>query len=441
MSPESNPKLTVFPSTSSIDERGHLHIGGCDAVELAAIYGTPLYIFDEDAIRAKCREFKQEFGTLYPDTLVTYASKACSNRAIAQIMNEEGLGLDVVSGGELYVAESVKFPADRISFHGNNKSEIELRQALSCGIGRIMVDNLHELMLLDRIASEKGITQNITLRIAPGVDAHTHRHTTTGLLDSKFGFPLATGQAEEAVAKASSATHVNLVGLHFHLGSPVTETSPYEMAIDIMLKFARDMEQKYGFKLKEFVPGGGFATQYMVKEPVLPVAGYAAAITARIKKNVSELGLSMPKLIIEPGRAIIGQSAVALYTIGAIKPIPDIRTYVCVDGGMGDNIRPAIYDSAYEALIANKAGEPESTTVTIAGKYCESGDILVRDTTLAAAEAGDILAIPVNGAYAIPMSSNYNMVTRPAVIMVKDRTHRLIHKRETYEDLLRLDVI
>ncbi len=441
MSPEINSKMAVFPSTSSIDGNGHLHVGGCDTVELASIYGTPLYVFDEDSLRSKCREFKKEFTALYPDTLVTYASKACTNRALAQIMKEEGLGLDVVSGGELYIAGSVDFPAERIFFHGNNKSEKELREALSYGIGRIMVDNFHELALLDNIAAETGVLQDIMLRIAPGVDAHTHRHTTTGILDSKFGFPLATGQAEQAVAKACSATHLNLVGLHFHLGSPVAETSPYEIAIGIVLKFARDMEQKYGFTLKEFVPGGGFAAQYTVKEPALPPAAYAAAITSCLKQKTAELGLSSPRLIIEPGRAIIARTAVALYTIGSIKTIPDVRTYVCVDGGMGDNIRPALYDSAYEALIANKANEPEQTTVTVAGKYCESGDILVHHTSLAAAAAGDTLAIPVNGAYAIPMASNYNMVTRPAVIMVKDGRHRLIHRRETYEDMVRLDIV
>lgn len=434
------PKLSLFPITAQV-KREHLIIGGCDTVDLVKEYGTPLYVFDEFTLRSKCQEFKNEFTKLYPNTMVAYASKAFLNRALAQILQEEDLGLDVVSGGELSIAQSVLFPFDKVFFHGNNKTLDELKLALNLRVGRIIVDNFHELELLDKLAGEAGIKQKILLRLAPGIDAHTHRYTTTGILDSKFGFPVATGQADKAVAKAISASNLDLAGFHFHLGSPVREVSPYEMAIDLILRFAKEMENKYAFKLRDFSPGGGFAVQYILDSAVLVLTEYAKAITSALLNITNKLSLAQPRLIIEPGRAIVAQAALALYTVGAIKEIPDIRKYVCIDGGMGDNIRPALYEAKYEALVANKIGEEESTKVSIAGKYCESGDILVRDINLAPVSAGDIIAIPVNGAYAIPMSSNYNMVPRPAIIIVRDGKARLIRKRETYQDLMNLDLV
>ena len=279
------------------------------------------------------------------------------------------------------------------------------------------------------------------LRLAPGVDAHTHRYTTTGILDSKFGFPVSTGQAEDAVARAISSSNLNLTGLHFHLGSPVNEISPYKMAIEIILNFAKEMETKYSFQLVEFSPGGGFAIQYMLNSSILAIAEYAETITSTLVNVTSKLTSRQPRLIIEPGRAIVGQAAIALYTVGAIKDIPGIRKYVCVDGGMGDNIRPALYEARYDAIVANKVEVEESLKVSIAGKYCESGDILAKDVTLAPVSAGDIIAMPVCGAYAVPMSSNYNIVPRPAIVMVKNGKARLIRKRENYKDLMRLDSI
>lgn len=433
--------LSLFPLTAKVGSHGHLHIGGCDCVELSKKFGTPLYVFDEDTLRSRCREFKTEFTRRYSDTIILYASKAFLNRALATLLKEEGLGLDVVSGGELSVAKSVDFPREKIYFHGNNKTADELKLALDWGIGRIVIDNFDELELLNSLAREAGLRQNILLRLNPGVDPHTHRHTTTGILDSKFGFPLADGQAETAMAKAMSASNLNLVGLHFHLGSPIPDTSPYETAISLVLNFAREMKTKHRFSLDEFSPGGGFAARYTIDQQIPGIADYAEAITARVTGLAKELGLTRPKLIIEPGRAVVAQAGVALYTVGSIKEIPGVRKYVCVDGGMGDNIRPALYESRYEALVANKVGDDESTKVTIAGKYCESGDILARDVRLASVSAGDIIAIPVSGAYSIPMSSNYNMVPRPAIVMVKDGKARLIRKRETYKDLMRLDVI
>ena len=434
-------KLSLFPLTKKVDSNGHLLIGGCDCVELSKKFGTPLYVFDEDTLRSRCREFKTEFTRRYSDTIIIYASKAFLNLAVANILKEEGLGLDVVSGGELSIAQSVDFPKEKVYFHGNNKTADELKLALDWGIGRIVVDNLHELELLNSLAGKKGDRQNILLRLNPGVDPHTHRHTTTGILDSKFGFPLANGQAETAVSRALAASNLNLIGLHFHLGSPIPDTSPYQAAIRLVFNFAREMKARHDFQLEEFSPGGGFAVRYTADQQTPSIADYAEAITARMIGLVNELGLTRPKLIIEPGRAVVAQAGVALYTVGSIKEIPGVRTYVCVDGGMGDNIRPSLYEARYEVLVANKAGDDESTKVTIAGKYCESGDILARDVSLTSVSAGDIIAIPVSGAYSIPMSSNYNMVPRPAIAMVKDGKARLIRKRETYKDLMRLDVI
>jgi diaminopimelate decarboxylase len=434
-------KLSLFPLTTKVDSRGHLLIGGCDCVELSKKFGTPLYVFDEDTIRSRCREFRAEFTRHYSDTVILYASKAFSNRALATILKEEGLGLDVVSGGELSLAQSVDFPRENVYFHGNNKTPDELKLALDWGIGRIVVDNFHELELLDSLAGNKRIRQNILLRVNPGVDPHTHRHTTTGIVDSKFGIPLISGQAEEAVTKAISASNVNLLGLHCHLGSPIAETSPYEAAINVVFKLAAELKAKHGFSMKEFSCGGGYAVRYTLNQEMANTPDYAAAITARLTALADKLGLTYPRLIIEPGRAIVAQAGVALYTVGSIKDIPGVRKYVCVDGGMGDNIRPALYEAKYEALVANKVGQKESTNVTIAGKYCESGDILARDVKLAPVSAGDIIAMPVSGAYSIPMSSNYNMVPRPAIVMVKDGKARLIRKRETHKDLMRLDVI
>jgi diaminopimelate decarboxylase len=434
-------KLSLFPLTKDIDSHGHLNIGGCDCVELTKKFGTPLYIFDEVTLRSMCQEFKTEFTQRYSNTLVIYASKAFLNRALAIIFKEEGLGLDVVSGGELSVAQSVDFPCEKVYFHGNNKTADELKLALDWGIGRIVVDNFDELALLNSLAHKSGAKQSILLRLNPGVDPHTHRHTTTGILDSKFGFPLAAGQAETAVAKSMAAHNLDLVGLHFHLGSPIPDTSSYQIAIGLILNFTKEMKAKYDFQLEELSPGGGFAVKYTVDSKTPGIPDYAEAITTKVISLVDELGLTHPKLIIEPGRAIVAQAGVALYTIGSIKEIPGVRKYVCVDGGMGDNIRPALYEARYEVLSANKVSDEKPTNVTIAGKYCESSDILARDVSIASVSIGDVVAIPISGAYSIPMSSNYNMMPRPAIVMVKDGKARLIRKRENYNDLTRLDLI
>jgi diaminopimelate decarboxylase len=439
MSRNTNVKLQVFPLTAEVDGNGHLLVGGCDCAQLVEEYGTPLYVFDEFTLRSKCGEFRSEFTGRYKNTLVAYASKSFINRAVALIIKEEGLGLDVVSGGELSVARSVEFPPEKIYFHGNNKTANELKLSLEYATGRIVVDNFHEIDLLNSLALEKGITKKILLRVTPGIDAHTHKYTTTGILDSKFGFPIATGQAATAVERALSASNLELLGIHFHLGSPLFETTPYELAIEYTLRFVRDMQTIHDFHMKEYSTGGGFAVRYTVDSSPPAVAEYAEAIVKKLKDNLQTLAIDEPKLIVEPGRAISGQAGIALYTVGTIKEIPGIRTFVCIDGGMGDNIRPALYESKYEVLVANKAGEEEPFKASIAGKYCESGDILARDVTIAPVSAGDIIAMPVGGAYSIPMSSNYNMVPRPAIIMVNNKNARVIRRRESYEDLMRLD--
>ena len=434
-------KLPLFPLTAEVNNQGHLCIAGCDTAKLAEEFGTPLFLFDEFTLRRKCREFKDEFSKYYPATSVIYASKAFLNQALAIILKEEGMGLDIVSGGELSIAHSVHFPLDKVYFHGNNKTPEELNLALDLGIGRVVVDNFYELDLLNRLAKERGVRQNVLLRLTPGVDPHTHQHTTTGTIGSKFGFPLATGQAEEAVKQIMSVSNLNLLGFHFHLGSPVSEVQPYVAAMEIALRFAQKMKRQFSFNLSELNIGGGFAIQYTLDSKTLAIADYARAITDKLNDLTANLELSHLRLIIEPGRAIVGQAGIALYKVGAIKEIPDIRKYVCVDGGMSDNIRPALYGARYEALVANKVLEVEGDTVTVAGKLCESGDILVRDTNLASVSTGDIIAIPVCGAYSISLWNNYNAVPKPAIIMAKEGKAQIIRHRESFQDLMRFDEI
>ena len=430
----------VFPDTAVVDSKGRLLIGGCNTLELAEEYGTPVYILDEATLRARCRSFLQEFQQRYSATTVDYASKAYINPALARIFQEEGLGLDVVSGGELAIAQSVGFPLDQVTFHGNNKSGEELAQAVEHGVGIVAVDSFHELDLLDRIAGDAGKVQDVLIRVSPGVDPHTHVHTTTGILDTKFGFSIQTGHAAEAVRRALAASNLKLLGLHFHLGSPIFELEPYRVATDLVLRFAAGLREE-GLELEMFSPGGGFAIAYTrVQEP--PAIGdYAETIVTTMTSTCDELGMAQPRLIIEPGRSIIGPAGVALYRIGAIKDIPGVRKYVSVDGGMGDNIRPALYQAVYEVVAAGKMDQQPSEKVTIAGKYCESGDLLASDIMLPEVEAGDVLAIPAAGAYCPSMASNYNLNPRPPIVLVNNGQSRLIRRRESYQDMMNCDVV
>ena len=430
----------IFPITAEVNEKDHLTLGGCDVVDMASEFGTPLYVLDERTVRGMCREFVREFTNLYPKSKVLYAAKAYISPWLARLIDDEGLGMDVVSGGELAVAQVVGFPPDGIYFHGNNKSAEELQMALDYELGRIVVDNFHELALLEELAQQRGSVQDMMLRLTPGVDPHTHVHTTTGILDSKFGLSIETGDAGRAMGQALASPHLNLVGVHFHLGSPIFELEPYDIAIDTALTFVADFMSK-GLELEEFSPGGGFAIGYLRDRLPPSVASYAQVITSAVRERCANLGLGEPTITIEPGRSIIGRAGVALYTVGAIKEIPTVRKYVSLDGGMGDNIRPALYDARYEAEVSNRMSDGPTETVTLAGKFCESGDILVPDISLPALEPGDTIAIPAAGAYAPAMASNYNLNPRPAVVIVKDGDARLIRRRETYQDMMLSDVL
>jgi len=433
-------RLALFPAGSSVSAENHLVVGGCDAAELAREFGTPLYLFDEQTLRGQCRSFLHEFGSRYPHTRVLYAAKAFLNLALARLVHQEGLGMDVVSGGELAIAAAAEFPMERVYFHGNNKTPEELSYALEMHVGRVVIDNFHEIALLERLASQAGQEMAVLLRVGPGVDAHTHTYTTTGILDTKFGLPIATGQAEEAVRQVMAASHLRLVGLHMHLGSPIFELEPYRLGLGAVLPFVAQMAERYDLKLQELSPGGGFAVQYLLDRPAPPIADYASAMVGELRRQLEASGLGEPLLVLEPGRAIVGRAGVALYSVGSRKTVPGVREYVSVDGGMGDNIRPALYEAGYEALLANQVESDITERVTLAGKYCESGDVLVRDVDLPPLQPGDVVAIPAAGAYCLAMASNYNASLRPAVILVGEGGARLIRRRETFEDLLRCDV-
>jgi diaminopimelate decarboxylase len=433
--------LDLFPSRSRIDEQGRLWLGGCLALSLAQDFGTPLYVFDEATLRGRCRAYRQALAQHYPGQgLVAYASKAYLNRALAQLVAQEGLGLDVVSGGELYVAQRAGFPVEQIHFHGNNKTSAELTTALDEGVGCIVVDNLHELEELERLAARRQLQVPIWLRLSPGVDVHTHAYRKTGLLDSKFGFPLQTGNAERALARALASPHLIPVGLHAHIGSQILDLEPFAVAIAILLEFAATMRERYGFELREFSPGGGWGVMYHESNAPVPLEQYVQTVCKAVVEGCRHHGLELPKLVIEPGRSIVALAAVALYRVGARKEIPGVRTYVSVDGGMADNIRPALYGAQYTALAANKGHQPAEEMVTVAGRFCESGDVLIRDVALPRLETGDLLAVPGAGAYCLAMASNYNLVPRPAVVLVRDGKAKLIQRRETFDDLVARDL-
>ncbi len=434
-------RLMLFPLGSRLDEEGELWLGGCRASSLVQEFGTPLYVFDEATLRARCREYRQALAQHYPATAqVTYASKAYLNLALAQLFAQENLSLDVVSGGELYVARQAGFPAERIHFHGNNKAPAELAMALDEGVGRIVVDNFHELDTLERLAAERRIRVPVWLRLSPGIDVHTHAYSKTGLLDSKFGFPLETEAAQDAVVRAMASPHLEPIGLHAHIGSQIFDVEPFAETVALLVDFAVAMSARHGFALRELSPGGGWGVPHQETDPPTPADRYVQALSQRIVEECRRHGLTLPTLVIEPGRSIVAPAGVALYRVGARKEIPGVRTYVSVDGGMADNIRPALYGARYTAIVAGKAHLPAEETVTIAGRFCESGDVLIRDIALPRLAAGDLLAVPMVGAYCLPLASNYNLVPRPAVILVRDGQAALIQRRETFRDLMARDL-
>lgn len=425
----------------AVNEQGHLTVGGMDTVELAKEYGTPLYIMDEGLIREHCRSFRESMDKYYGGQgLVCYASKAFCCKAMCRIMLEEGLGLDVVSEGELYTALSVGFPAEKLCFHGNNKTDHELSYALENGVGRIIVDNIYELERLDRLAEKTGRTANIMYRIKPGIDAHTHNFIMTGQIDSKFGFALETGEAYEAVKKAIECSHINLVGLHCHIGSQIFDIDPFVKAAEVMLTFIAKIKDELGFEVKELNLGGGFGIRYTEEDAPVGYDKYMEKVSEKVKEVCTEKNVKLPFILIEPGRSIAAPAGITLYTVGGRKEIPNIRTYVSVDGGMGDNPRYALYQSKYDVEVANKANLPKTETVTVAGKCCETGDLIGEGMPIQPVEPGDILAVLATGAYNYSMSSNYNRIPKPPVVMIRDGKSRVVVKRETFEDIVRNDI-
>ena len=425
----------------TINAIGHLTIGGIDTVSLAQQYGTPLYIMDEEQIRRNCRKYKSSIERFYNGNgLAAYASKAMCCKAVCRVAMEEGLGLDVVSAGELHTAASVGFPPERIYFHGNNKTPEELSEALRYGVGHIVVDNLAELGLLNSLAKSCGKRPGIFLRIKPGIDAHTHEFIRTGQIDSKFGLALETGEAMEAVETALRCSHLQLEGIHCHIGSQIFDIEPFELAAEVMLGLIADIKEKTGVELRQLNLGGGFGIKYVPEHEPAEYDSYMERVSAVVHRVCTAKRLMVPFIIIEPGRSIVGNSGITLYTVGAVKEIPGVRTYVSVDGGMTDNPRYALYKSEYHAILANKAGEQRSMPVTLAGKCCESGDLLGEGLLIQPVHVGDTLAVLATGAYNYSMASNYNRLPKPPVVFVNHGTSRTVIRRESLDDLLRNDL-
>ncbi|MCX7024848.1 MAG: diaminopimelate decarboxylase [Spirochaetes bacterium] len=418
----------------------HFMFDGCDTVALAKKYGTPLYVMSETLIRERLREIRDTFLERHPWTFAVFASKAFQTLEMCRMVASEGLGLDVVSGGELYAAARAGFPCDRIFFHGNNKTIEELRLAVEYGVGRVVVDNLYELEALNAIALERGMRAKILFRVTPGVDSHTHRFISTGQLDSKFGIPLDPRVRGRYIGAALAMKGVELTGFHFHVGSQLLENDSHLKAIEVVTRLMRDVKADYGFETKDLNLGGGFGVRYTDADEPKPLAYFTDAMMAEVRRRCGEYGLPMPRAIIEPGRWIVGEAGITLYTIGSIKEIPGVRTYVGVDGGLPDNPRPALYGARYDAIVANRCDGPRSRVVTVAGKCCETGDILIRDIALCEPESGDILAVFTTGAYNHSMASNYNRIPRPAVVMVREGRDRLSVRRETWDDLIAREI-
>ncbi|GFN30586.1 diaminopimelate decarboxylase [Paenibacillus xylaniclasticus] len=427
--------------TSKINDKGHLEIGGCDVTDLAQEFGTPLYIVDEALVRQRAREFVEAFKATGLKFQVAYASKAFSVMAMCAIAEQEGLSLDVVSDGELYTALQAGFPVERIHFHGNNKTPEEINMALDAGIGCFVVDNFTEMALLNALAADKGKTANVLLRITPGVEAHTHDYISTGQQDSKFGFDLGNGTAMRAVEEILKLANLNLLGVHSHIGSQIFEVEGFGMAVDKVAKFAVQVRDELGKTFSVINVGGGFGIRYVEGDKPLPLSTYVNAIADAIISNFSAANYATPEIWIEPGRSMVGDAGTTLYTIGTHKEIPGVRKYIAVDGGMTDNPRPALYGSKYEAVLANRANEANEETVSVAGKCCESGDMLIWDLELPKSQSGDLLAVFCTGAYNYAMASNYNRIRRPAVVFVKDGEASLAVKRESLEDIVANDVI
>lgn len=422
-----------------LNAAGHLTIGGCDAIDLAHRFGTPLVVYDVQQIRHQIRAFKQVFEENSVDYAVSYASKAFSAIAMYQVVAVEGAHVDVVSGGELYTAIKAGFPMANVSFHGNNKSRKELEMAIDHHVGTIMIDNFHEIELLADVLEEHDAHVDVMLRITPGISAHTNKYIQTGQVDSKFGFDLQSGQADEALAKVLENPRMQMKGLHAHIGSQIFDLAGFEGVAKKLVEVAAHWQEKFNYQAAVINVGGGFGIRYVKDDTPLAPEEFVAAIIKAIKTEIKETNLTMPAIWIEPGRSIAGPAGYNLYTVGSRKDVPGLKPYVTVDGGMGDNIRPALYEAQYETVLANNPRAEVVEHVRVAGKYCESGDILSQNQALPATKPGDVLAMLDTGAYGYSMASNYNRNPRPAVVFAEKGTAQVVIKRETYDDLIHLD--
>lgn len=424
--------------TNQINQAGHLTIGGVDSLELAKEYGTPLVVYDVSQIRNQIRAFKKVFEEEQVNYAVSYASKAFASIAMYQVANEEGAYTDVVSAGELYTAMKANFPMERVSFHGNNKSKEELEMAVKNHVGKIMIDNFYEINLLNQVLEEQDSEINVMLRITPGISAHTHEYDQTGQVDSKFGFDLKSGQADKALQEVLKNQRMHMLGIHAHIGSQIFELNGFEMAAAKLVDVAASWKENYDYTAQVINVGGGFGIKYVQEDHPLKPEEFVKAIVKTIKDEATKHNFPLPEIDIEPGRSIVGPAGYNLYKVGSMKEIPGLVPYVAVDGGMGDNIRPALYQAKYETVLANDPQRKASQKFHVAGKYCESGDILA-DAKLPSLKAGDILAMLDTGAYGYSMASNYNRNPRPAVVFAENGKAQVVIKRESLEDLVHLD--
>ncbi|MDT8718700.1 diaminopimelate decarboxylase [Clostridium sp. 19966] len=431
--------MKLFGTMAVVDNK--LTVGGVSCSSMAESFGTPLYVFDENLLREKCRRYNQSFKASEKGNRVAYAGKAFLIMAMCKLLNEENMWLDVVSGGELYTAYKSDFPMERIYFHGNNKTIEEIDMGIRLGVGRFVADNFYEIDNINEIAAKYGVKQKILLRITPGIEAHTHDYIRTGQIDSKFGFTVLNNKTMEAVKKALELPNIELVGLHSHIGSQIFEIEPYKDEVKVMLTLIQSIYKETGHLLKELDLGGGFGIYYSEGDKPKSIEEFSNVILEEFDETCKQLDINPPILTIEPGRSIVGNAGITLYTVGSIKKIPEVRTYVAVDGGMTDNIRPALYRAEYECGIANNIEGSINEKVTISGKCCESGDILLSDITIPHVKSGDILSVMSTGAYGYSMASNYNKIPKAAVVMVKDGETRLVCKRETYDDIIKNEIL
>jgi diaminopimelate decarboxylase len=418
-----------------------LYIGGISTIDLVKKYGTPLYVIDEELVRGQCRRYYNAFKVKDKGNKVAYAGKAFLTLAMCQIISSEALCLDVVSGGELYTAWKSKFPMDQVYFHGNNKTLEEIEMGVDLEVGKFVVDNMYEVEKINTVAQKRNRIQKILLRVTPGIEAHTHEYIKTGQIDSKFGFTILNNKVIDIVKQTMTYSNIELIGLHCHIGSQIFDTKPYEEEVEIMLSVMKDIKNETGYEFKELDLGGGFGIYYKEGDTPKRIEEFCDIILKRAETTAEKINLKLPCLVIEPGRSIIGNAGTTLYTVGSIKEIPNIRKYISVDGGMSDNIRPALYNAEYECIIANKAESDSKEIVTVAGKCCESGDILLNDVEISKVNSGDVLAVISTGAYGYSMANNYNKIPKPAVVVVKNSDTSLICKRQTFEEVIENEIM